>query len=89
MGQSKSMLIFCDHIMPRVLDKRHLTMEKKRVDSLVWNKTEELLKPAEADVLEIFEWQVRTLHLKVDHANTRFKLLCRNSGADQGRQQVN
>lgn len=50
--------------------------------------TEELLKPAEADVLEIFDWQVRTLHLKAIHANTRSKLLCRKSGADQGRQQV-
>ena len=30
--------------------------KKKRVDSLVWNKTEELLKDAAADVLEIFDW---------------------------------
>ena len=30
----------------------------KRMDSIVWNKTEELLRPAEADVLEIFDWQV-------------------------------
>ncbi|MCJ1246796.1 hypothetical protein MMC30_004005 [Trapelia coarctata] len=28
----------------------------KRRDILVWNKTEDLLKDAEADVLEIFDW---------------------------------
>lgn len=30
--------------------------KKKRLDRLVWNKTEELLRPAAADVLEIFDW---------------------------------
>ena len=30
--------------------------KKKHVDALIWNKTEELLKVAEADVLEIFDW---------------------------------
>ncbi|KAI4096982.1 MAG: hypothetical protein L6R37_006870 [Teloschistes peruensis] len=30
--------------------------KRKRLNSIVWNKTEELLKPAEADVLEIFDW---------------------------------
>ena len=29
---------------------------KKRRDSLVWNHAEELLRPAEADVLELFDW---------------------------------
>ncbi|KAL9579932.1 MAG: hypothetical protein Q9203_006505 [Teloschistes exilis] len=29
--------------------------KRKRLNSIVWNKTEELLKPAEADVLEIFD----------------------------------
>ena len=28
----------------------------KKIDSLVWNKTEQLLEDAEADVLEIFDW---------------------------------
>ena len=32
--------------------------KKKRLDVLVWNKTEKLLMPAEADVLEIFDWYV-------------------------------
>lgn len=30
--------------------------EKKHLDVLVWNKTEKLLMPAEADVLEVFDW---------------------------------
>ena len=28
----------------------------KERNRLVWNKTEDLLRPAEADVLEIFDW---------------------------------
>jgi len=28
----------------------------KRLDTIIWNQTEELLKPAEADVLELFDW---------------------------------
>ena len=32
--------------------------KKKRMDQIVWNKTEDLLRPAEADILEIFDWQV-------------------------------
>lgn len=30
--------------------------QQKRLDSLVWNKTEKLLSDAGADVLEIFDW---------------------------------
>ncbi len=30
--------------------------KEKRLDVLVWNKTEKLLMAAEADVLEIFDW---------------------------------
>lgn len=30
--------------------------QKKRQDTLVWNKIEKLLLPAESDVLEIFDW---------------------------------
>ena len=29
---------------------------KKCLDVLVWNNTEQLLMPAEADVLEVFDW---------------------------------
>lgn len=29
---------------------------QKRLDTLVWNKTEKLLMDAGADVLEIFDW---------------------------------
>lgn len=32
--------------------------QHKRLGSLVWNKTEKILLPAEADVLEIFDWSV-------------------------------
>ncbi|MCJ1396466.1 hypothetical protein MMC18_009356 [Xylographa bjoerkii] len=35
--------------------------KKKRFDGLVWNMTEELLKAAEADVLEIFDWHFEYL----------------------------
>ncbi|MCJ1401338.1 hypothetical protein MMC11_004550 [Xylographa trunciseda] len=35
--------------------------KKKRIDALIWNKTEELLKVAEADVLEIFDWHFEYL----------------------------
>ena len=30
--------------------------EKKRVDTIVWNKTEKVLEDAEADILELFDW---------------------------------
>ena len=30
--------------------------KKKQMDHIVWNKTEDLLRPAEADILEIFDW---------------------------------
>ena len=30
--------------------------QQKRLDSLVWNKTEKLLGDAGSDVLEIFDW---------------------------------
>ena len=30
--------------------------KNKRLDSLVWNQTEQILMPAEADVLEVFDW---------------------------------
>lgn len=32
--------------------------KKKYLDKIVWNKTESLLEPAEADVLELFDWSV-------------------------------
>lgn len=30
--------------------------KEKRLDVLVWNKSEKILMPAEADVLEVFDW---------------------------------
>ena len=30
--------------------------EKKRMDTMVWNKAERILEDAEADVLELFDW---------------------------------
>ena len=30
--------------------------EKKRIDSLVWNRTEQIVEDAQADVLELFDW---------------------------------
>ncbi len=42
-----------------IADSRRQTSpndRNKRLDDLVWNKTEVLLLPAEADVLEIFDW---------------------------------
>ena len=37
--------------------------EKKRVDTIVWNKTEKMLEDAEADVLELFDWYGSLLFL--------------------------
>lgn len=34
----------------------HRDAKQRLRNSLVWNKTEDLLRPAEADVLEIFDW---------------------------------
>ena len=30
--------------------------EKKRMDTILWNKAEKILEDAEADVLELFDW---------------------------------
>lgn len=30
--------------------------KKKRIDTIVWNKAEQLMEDAEADVLELFDW---------------------------------
>ena len=42
-----------------IADSRRQTSpndKKKCIDGLVWNKTEKILMPAEADVLEVFDW---------------------------------
>ena len=41
------------------------TARERERNLLVWNKTEELLKPAEADVLEIFDWYVDCMSRKL------------------------
>lgn len=47
------LLIFCRQITANAPQNQH-----KHLGSLVWNKTEKILLPAEADVLEIFDWSV-------------------------------
>ena len=47
------LLNLCRQITANAPQNQH-----KRLGDLVWNKTEKLLLPAEADVLEIFDWSV-------------------------------
>ncbi|KAL8688863.1 MAG: hypothetical protein Q9218_005330 [Villophora microphyllina] len=58
------LVYYAGHGKPSGSDFGHLVLhgksspndeKSKRVNSIVWNKTEELLKPAKADVLEIFD----------------------------------
>lgn len=42
----------CRHTSPN----DHRDANHRERNRLVWNKTEDLLRPAEADVLEIFDW---------------------------------
>ena len=48
--------------------------QQKRVDMIVWNKTEKLLADAESDVLEIFDWYSPLTH-GADVADSFSKLL--------------
>ena len=41
---------------PNSYRQTSLNDKSKRVDRLIWNDTENLIKGAEADVLEIFDW---------------------------------
>lgn len=43
--------------------KTYRDKNKRACNNVVWNMTEELLKPAEADVLEIFDWCAGSHHL--------------------------
>ncbi|KAL8717669.1 MAG: hypothetical protein Q9225_005106 [Loekoesia sp. 1 TL-2023] len=43
-------------LMGKTSPNSHRDKNKRTRNSIVWNKTEELLRPAEADVLEIFDW---------------------------------
>ena len=47
-----SLADLCRHTSPN--DKRDANLKER--NRLVWNRTEDLLRHAEADVLEIFDW---------------------------------
>lgn len=49
---------------------------------------EDLLKPAEADILEIFDWCVLLRLVHQNRADETVKLLCGNRRTDQRRQKV-
>ena len=66
--------------------------KKKELDNIVWNQTEVLLQPAEADILEIFDWYVYTSHSHSCEGWTVLKdsrkLPCRERRTDQRRKKV-
>ncbi|KAL8967087.1 MAG: hypothetical protein Q9183_003074 [Haloplaca sp. 2 TL-2023] len=60
-------------LMGQVSPNDHRSKRQRDRNRVVWNKTEDLLRPAEADVLEIFDWSVVTR--RTDIATDRMDLV--------------